>query len=249
MAKERVLLKISGEALRGQACDDCDFPIKNDEVCNGYNIESINFMAEEINSIKNLFELAIVVGGGNLIRGTKLKESLGLQDSVTPDHAGMLATIINAIIFQDILENKFGLETRVMSAIEVRAVAEPYIKRRAIRHLEKGRLVLLAGGTGNPKFTTDTAMVLRAEEIGAKKVLKGTKVEGIFDKDPKIYSDAKFISKISYLDYLNMKLEILDSTSVTLASDNSLIIKVFNVFKEGNLRRVLVDGDIGSEIS
>ena len=219
------------------------------EACNGYDIDAINFIAAEINSVINLFQLAIVMGGGNVIRGTKLKKSLDLQDSVTPDHAGMLATLINAIIFQDILENKFGLETRVMSAIEARAVAEPYIKRRAIRHLEKGRLVLLAGGTGNPKFSTDTAMILRAEEIGAKKVLKGTKVEGIFDKDPKIHFDAKFISKISYLDYLNMKLKIVDSPSVALASDNLLVIKVFNIFKEGNLRRVLVDGDIGSEIS
>jgi len=236
MAKDRVLLKISGESLSGEAC-------------NGYDIDAINFIAAEINSVINLFQLAIVMGGGNVIRGTKLKKSLDLQDSVTPDHAGMLATLINAIIFQDILENKFGLETRVMSAIEARAVAEPYIKRRAIRHLEKGRLVLLAGGTGNPKFSTDTAMILRAEEIGAKKVLKGTKVEGIFDKDPKIHFDAKFISKISYLDYLNMKLKIVDSPSVALASDNLLVIKVFNIFKEGNLRRVLVDGDIGSEIS
>lgn len=236
MAKERVLLKISGESLSGEGV----LGIKRKEM---------DYMAKEIISIEDLFELAIVVGGGNIIRGTQLKKEVRLQDSVVADYAGMLGTIINAIVFQDVLEKDFGLATRVLTAFEVKAVAEPFSKRKAISHLEKGRIVIFAGGTGNPDFSTDTAMVLRAHEIGAKIVLKGTKVEGIFDKDPKNDDSAVFIPKISYMDYLNRNLNIVDATAVTLARNHSLVIKVFDIFKEGNLRKILTGESIGSEIS
>lgn len=236
MAKERVLLKISGESLSGEG-----------KV--GHSREAMNFLAKEILSVKDLFELAIVVGGGNLIRGTVLKDKVLLQDGVVADYAGMMATVVNAIIFQNVLEEDFGLETRVSSALEVKQVAELFIRRKVISHLKKGRVVLLAGGTGNPDFSTDTAMALRAHEIGAKLVLKGTKVEGIFDKDPKAFSDAKLIPIIKYMDYLNLRLKIVDATAVTLASNHSLVLKVFNIFQAGNLRKILTGENIGSEIS
>lgn len=236
MPKEkRVLLKISGESLGGQT----SFGIKR---------EALDFIAEEINSIENLFELAIVVGGGNLIRGQQLKKDVLLKDSIVADQAGMLATIINAIILQDVLEKDFGLQTRVMSALEVRTTAEPYIRRRAINHLLKGRIVILAGGTGSPDFSTDTAMILRAHEIGASMVLKGTKVEGVFDKDPKLNPDAKFMPEVSYMDFLNMGLKIVDKTAVTQAMDRGIEIRIFDVFTKGNLKKVLIDGNIGSVI-
>lgn len=235
MAKERVLLKISGESLSGQA----NFGIKR---------EALNSIAEEITSVENLFELAIVIGGGNLIRGRQLKKEVRLQDSTVADYAGMMATIINAIILQEVLEKDFGLQTRVMSALEVRSIAEPFIRRMAISHLEKGRIVILAGGTGNPDFSTDTAMVLRAHEVGASMVLKGTKVEGIYDKDPKTDPAAKFMPEVSYMDFLNMGLGIVDKTAVTQAMNHSIEIRVFDIFTKGNLKRVLVDRNIGSVI-
>lgn len=233
--KTTVLLKVSGEVLSGQART-------------GFNKDAMDFIASEIVSVKDRCRLAVVIGGGNLIRGTRLKQDAGLKDSVVADYAGMLATIINAITFQEVLERKFGLDTRVMSAIEARAVAEPYLRRKATNHLEKGRVVLLAGGTGNPDFSTDTAMVLRAHEIGADVVLKGTKVDGIFDKDPEKFKDAAPISHIRYMDYLQKRLEIIDATAVTLASKHALEVKIFNIFKKGNLKKVLEGKLIGSTI-
>lgn len=236
MAKEkRVLLKISGESLGEQT---------------GSNIkrEALDFIAEEIVSIENLFELAIVVGGGNLIRGQKLKQEVCLQDSVVADYAGMLATIINAIILQEFLEKNFGLKTRVMSALEVPPFAELFVRRKAMSHLEKERVVILAGGIGNPDFSTDTAMVLRAHEIGANVVLKGTKVEGIFDEDPKLNPDAKFLPEVSYMDFLNRGLKIVDKTAVTKAMDHNIEIRIFDIFTKGNLKKVLMEGNIGSVI-
>lgn len=231
-----VLLKVSGEALGGRSRS-------------GFDKDAMDSLAGEIVSVKNLCKLAIVIGGGNLIRGSRLKQEVGLEDSVVADYAGMLATVINAITFQEVLERKFGLETRVLSAIEARTVAEPYIRRKALSHLEKGRVVLLCGGTGNPDFSTDTAMVLRAHEIGAGMVLKGTKVDGIFDKDPERFKDAKPIERISYLEYLNKHLEIIDATAVTLASKHGLTVRIFNIFKKGNLKKVLMGEPIGSTIS
>ncbi|MBI2057945.1 MAG: UMP kinase [Candidatus Yanofskybacteria bacterium] len=236
MAKERVLLKISGESLSGEGKT-------------GHDRKAMDFLAKEILTVKDLFELAIVVGGGNLIRGTTLKKEVLLQDGVVADYAGMVATIINAAVFQNVLEEDFGLETRVASALEVKEVAELFIRRKVISHLNKGRVVLLAAGTGKPDFSTDTAMVLNAHEIGAKIILKGTKVDGIFDRDPKKDDAAVLIPNISYIDYLNRNLNIVDTTAVTLARNHSLRIKVFNIFKEGNLRKILTGENIGSEIS
>jgi uridylate kinase len=235
MTKERVLLKISGESMGGQG----QF---------GINREALDFIAKEIVSVVNLFELAIVVGGGNIIRGTQLKKEIGIESAVA-DYAGMISTIINAISLQSVLERDYGLKTRVLSALEIRTVAEPYIRRRAMHHLEEGRVVIFAAGTGNPDFSTDTAMVLRAHEIGASLALKGTKVEGIFDRDPQKDAEAKLIGKIGHMDYLNRGLRILDSTAVTLAKEQGIPICVFNIFQEGNLRRALVTRDIGSTIA
>ena len=244
MAKERVLLKISGETLLKVFDEPSETQTKI-----GYNRKAINFIAEEIVSVKDLFELAVVIGGGNLIRGTQLREEVLLQDGVVADYAGMLGTVVNAIVFQEILEKDFGLETRVQTGLEVKSVAEPFIRRKAVSHLRKGRIVIFAGGTGNPDFSTDTAMVLRAYEIGASLILKGTKVDGIFDKDPNSFKDASFIPQVSYIDYLNRHLKIVDETAVTLASKHSLVLKVFNIFKEGNLRKILTGENIGSKIS
>lgn len=235
MAKERVLLKIGGETLSGQA----NFGIRR---------EALDFITEEIISVKNLFELAIVVGGGNLIRGQQLKKEVRLQDSVVADYAGMMATVINAVVLQDVLEKDYGLETRVMSAIEVRNVAEPFIRRKAMGHLGKGRIIILAGGTGNPDFSTDTAMILRAHEVGAEIVLKGTKVPGIYDKDPKSDQTAQFLPEVSYADYLRLDLKIVDRTAITQAMNHGIKIRIFEIFTKGNLKRVLVDQDIGSVI-
>ncbi|HEY4484666.1 MAG TPA: uridine monophosphate kinase [Candidatus Paceibacterota bacterium] len=238
MARERVLLKISGEALSGEGVS-------------GLRRDKMNLMAKEIVSVEDLFELAIVVGGGNIIRGTQLIEEVHLQDPVVAHYAGMVGTIINAIVFQSVLEDDFGLETRVQSAIEVRDVAEIFCRRKALSHLRKGRIVIFASGTGSPYFSTDTAMVLRACEIGAKTAFKGTKVDGIFDRDPKKDDAAVLIPKISYMDYLSRvpKLNIIDGPAVAVARDRSLVLKVFNIFKEGNLKRILTGENIGSEIS
>lgn len=235
MKKLRVLLKISGETLSGQA----NFGVRR---------EALDFIAEEIVSVENLFELAIVVGGGNLIRGQQLKKEVRLQNSVVADYAGMMATVINAMILQDVLEKDYGLKTRVMSAIEVRNVAEPFIRRKATSHLEKGRVIILAGGTGNPDFSTDTAMVLKAHEIGAKIVLKGTKVPGVYNKDPKLDPMAQFLSEVRCADFLSLDLKVVDRTAITQAMNHGIKIRIFDIFTKGNLKRVLVDQDIGSII-
>lgn len=229
--RTRVLCKFSGEVLSGQARSLWD-------------PEATTFVVNEIISVARSFELAIVIGGGNIVRGHVLKKKLGLNAAVA-DYVGMVATNLNALILQDLLEKK-GLPTRLMTAIAMPGIAEPHIRRRAIRHLEKGRVVIFAGGTGNPFVSTDFAMVSRAGEIDAIRILKGTKVEGIYTKDPQLYKDTEFIRKISYHEYLRRKLTIVDASAIALASEHLLPVVVFNIFKKGNLRRVLESQDIGS---
>lgn len=236
MAKERVLLKISGETLGTLESGN-------------YDPERLHKQAWEIVSVKDLFELAIVVGGGNLIRGRELMPKLNLKNRSEIDFAGMIATVANALILGIVLRKHYGLEVRVMSAIAMNQVAEPYIIGRAVRHLEKGRVIILAGGTGNPFTSTDSAMTLRGHELEAQHILKGTKVDGVFDQDPATHPDAKLLSQVGYQQFIEMDLGIIDSEAIAFARKCRLPIKVFNIFKEGNLRRVLVDRDIGSEIS
>jgi uridylate kinase len=227
----RILLKLSGEALMGNA---------------GYGIEpgTLSQIADEVIEIHGLgVEVALVIGGGNIFRGVAASSS-GM-DRAGADYMGMLATLINALAMSDALEAR-GVKTRVMSALEVSRVAEPYIRRRAIRHLEKGRLVIFAAGTGNPFFTTDTAASLRAMEIGAEIVMKATKVDGVYDKDPKKHKDARMFRRLSYLDVLNRGLEVMDSTAISLCRDNNLPILVFNMTKPGNIRRVVLGEPLGT---
>ena len=190
-------------------------------------------------------ELGLVVGGGNIVRGTAASEA-GM-DRVAADTMGMLATVINALAMQDLLERK-GLATRLMTAIRMDAVAEPYIRRRAVRHLEKGRVVLFAGGTGNPYFTTDTAAALRAIEIGADAILKATKVDGIYSADPRIVPDAEFIEKISYMDVLKRDLRVMDTTAISMCRDNDLPIVVFDICRQGAVRAILSGESVGSTV-
>ncbi|WP_297453215.1 UMP kinase [Persephonella sp.] len=230
---KRVLLKLSGEALMG----DQDY---------GIDPLFIDELAEEIKSVYEIgAEIAIVIGGGNIFRGVK-GSSMGM-DRATADYMGMLATVINALALQDILEKK-DVPTRVMSAIEMRQIAEPYIRRRAIRHLEKGRIVIFAAGTGSPFFTTDTTGALRATEIKADVLLKATKVDGIYDKDPVKHPDAKLLKEISYLDVINKNLKVMDHTALTLCMENNLPIIVFNIKKKGNLMKILLGEPIGSVV-
>lgn len=236
MHKKRVVLKMSGEVF-GEKSSKTHF-----------SAEAIDFIANEMVSVVDVAEMAIVVGGGNLLRGAEIQKTLSLEDSTVCDHVGMLATAMNALIFQGILEQKFNIETRVMTATEMRSFAELFIRRRAIRHLEKGRVVILAGGTGNPNFSTDTAMVLRAHELNADMTLKGTKVDGIYDKDPQKHPNAKKLELVSHTDYLSMDLRILDSAAVALARNLKWPIHVFNIFKKGNLKRVITGESIGSKI-
>jgi uridylate kinase len=227
----RILLKLSGEALMGKQ---------------GYGIEPavLSQLADEVIDVQSLgVDIALVVGGGNIFRGVA-GASTGM-DRAHADYMGMLATLINALAMQDALEGR-GSKTRVMSAVEVQRVAEPYIRRRAIRHLEKGRLVIFAAGTGNPFFTTDTAASLRAMEIGAEIVMKATKVDGVYDKDPNKHKDARLFKQLSYLDVLNRNLEVMDSTAISLCRDNSLPILVFNMTKPGNIRRVVLGERLGT---
>ena len=227
----RILLKLSGEALMGNA---------------GYGIEAATLaqIADEIVDIHGLgVELALVIGGGNIFRGVAASSS-GM-DRAGADYMGMLATLINALALSDAVEAR-GVKTRVLSALEVQKVAEPYIRRRAIRHLEKGRLIIFAAGTGNPFFTTDTAASLRAMEIGAEIVMKATKVDGVYDKDPKKHKDARMFRRLSYLDVLNRGLEVMDSTAISLCRDNNLPILVFNMTKPGNIRRVVLGEPLGT---
>ncbi len=233
-AYKRILLKLSGEALIGKQ----DFGI--DEVV-------ADQIAEEIQEIVALgVETAVVIGGGNIFRG--LAASARGMDRATADYMGMLATIINALALSDALERS-GVTTRVVTAIEMRAVAEPFVRRRAIRHLEKGRVVLFAAGTGNPYFTTDTAAALRAMEVRAEIILKGTKVDGVFTADPISKPDATLLESISYLRVLEQELKVLDATAISLCMDNNLPIIVFNIQKTGNLRRAVMGEQVGSLVA
>ena len=212
----------------------------------GISSEMIRFVAEEIRSIVELgVQTAVVVGGGNIFRGIAAS-SFGM-DRTAADHMGMLATIINSIALQDALE-KLGVQTRVQTAISMHQVAEPYILRRAIRHLEKGRVVIFGAGTGNPYFTTDTAAVLRGQEIHAEILLKATKVDGVYDSDPMKNKDAMMFKQISYMEALEKKLRIMDLTAISLAMDNDLPLAVFKLSEKGNIRKVICGADIGTRI-
>jgi uridylate kinase len=231
---KRILLKLSGEALLG----DEDYGI--DPVI-------IDRIATEILEVLNTgVQIAIVIGGGNIFRGAGLAES-GI-DRVTGDHMGMLATLMNSLALQDSME-KVGVDARVMSAISVHAVSEDYIRRRATRHLEKGRVVIIAGGTGNPFFTTDTAAALRAIEIGANIVLKATKVDGVFSADPNIDKNAQMFKSLSYDEVIEGKLGVMDTNAIVLCRDQHMPIRVFNVFGSGNLMRIVRGEEVGTIIS
>ncbi|NVM21897.1 MAG: UMP kinase [Desulfobacterales bacterium] len=228
---KRILVKLSGEALMG----DQRF---------GIGPEMISYLGEEIRSVYDLgVQIALVVGGGNIFRGVAAS-SYGM-DRTSADHIGMLATVINSLALQDALEKK-GVQTRVQTAIEMAALAEPYILRRAIRHLEKGRVVIFAAGTGNPYFTTDTAAALRAQEIHADVLMKATKVDGIYDADPVVHVGAKKMESIEYLEVLKRKLKVMDSTAISLAMDNQLPVIVFSFLVKGNLRRAVCGENIGT---
>jgi uridylate kinase len=232
-AFSRVLLKLSGEALMG----DQSF---------GITPETTTLIAREIGEIQQLgVQVAIVIGGGNLFRG--LAASARGMDRATADYMGMLATVINALALQDALE-QVGVTTRVATAIEMRAVAEPFIRRRALRHLEKGRVIVFAAGTGNPYFTTDTAAALRAMEMRAEVILKGTKVDGIYTADPMLDPSAKRYEMISYLEVIDRGLKVMDATAITLCMDNKLPIIVFNLQQRGNLRRVIMGEPVGTRV-
>jgi uridylate kinase len=230
---KRVLLKLSGEALLGKQSS-------------GVDPEVASFIAEEIKSVADLdIQLAIVIGGGNIFRG--LEASSRGMDRTSADYMGMLATVINSLALQSALEMQ-GIPTRVQSSIEMREIAEPFIQRRAIRHLEKGRIVIFAGGTGNPYFTTDTAASLRAMEINADVIMKATKVDGVFDSDPVKNKTAVMYDKISYIDVLSKNLKVMDATAISLCRDNKLPILVFNMQKKGNIRRAICGEKIGTYV-
>jgi uridylate kinase len=231
----RILLKLSGEALMG------DQPYGIDPVVTSR-------IAKEIAEIQQLgVETAVVIGGGNIFRG--VAASARGMDRATGDYMGMLATVINALALQDALERQHGVLTRVVTAIEMRAVAEPFIRRRAIRHLEKGRVVVFAAGTGNPYFTTDTAAALRAMEIKADIIFKATKVDGIYTADPVVHPEATRFDTISYLQVLEQGLKVMDATAITLCMDNRLPIVVFNLRTPGNLRRAVMGESVGSIVT
>jgi uridylate kinase len=230
---KRILLKISGEVLTGKR----DYGI--DPVV-------IQQIAHEVKEVKNLgVEMAIVIGGGNIFRGVAAS-SKGM-DRASADDMGMLATVINGIALQDALE-KIDVHTRVQTAIEMRQVAEPYIRRRAIRHLEKGRVVIFAGGTGNPYFTTDTTASLRAMEIGAEAILKGTKVDGVYDKDPLLNKGARKYDELTYLDVLKKQLKVMDATAISLCMDHQIPIIVFSLKEKGNIKRLMLGDRVGTTV-
>ena len=231
---KRILLKLSGEALMGESSYGIDPAVATR-------------IAQDIAEIQSLgVQTAIVIGGGNIFRG--LAASARGMDRSTGDYMGMLATVINALALQDALE-KNGVPTRVLTAIEMRAVAEPFIRRRAVRHLEKGRVVVFAAGTGNPYFTTDTAAALRAMEMKAEVILKATKVDGIYDADPMIEPNATRFDRISYLQVLEQGLKVMDATAISLCMDNRLPIVVFNLRTPGNIRRALIGEPVGSLVT
>ena len=232
-AFRRILLKLSGEVLAGEQ---------------GFGIDPKK-ATELANEVKSIYEMGgsigLIIGAGNIFRG--LQASSKGMDRVTGDYLGMLATIMNAISLQDALE-KVGVETRTLSAITVSKIGEPYIRRRALRHMEKGRVVIIAGGTGNPYFTTDTAAALRATELYAEVLIKGTKVDGVYDKDPIVYSDAKRYKNISFNEVLSKNLRVMDLTAITLCKENALPIRVFNINNKGDLKRLLNGEDIGTTV-
>jgi uridylate kinase len=233
-AFRRIVLKLSGEALAGTQGYGIDPPV-------------LDRIGEEVREVADLgVQIAIVIGGGNIFRG--VAASAAGMDRATADYMGMLATIINALALQDSLE-KAGVQTRVLSAIEMRAVAEPYIRRRAIRHLEKGRVVIFAAGTGNPFFTTDTAGALRAVEIGADAIIKATKVDGVYSADPKLDPAAKRIERLTYIEVLNRGLGVMDTTAISLCMDNKLPIVVFDLMRAGNIKRIVLGEAVGSIVS
>ena len=230
-AYQRLVLKLSGEVLAGDK---------------GFGIDpaKANSLAQEIKSIHDMgISIGLIIGAGNIFRGIQVA-SKGMQ-RVTGDYLGMLATIMNAVCVQDALEN-LGTVTRTLSAITVAQIAEPYIRRRAIRHLEKGRIVIVAGGTGNPYFTTDTAAALRATELGAEVLIKGTKVDGVYDKDPFLHPDAKMYEKVSFKEAIQKELRIMDMTAISLCKENSLPIRVFNINKSGELKKLVLGERIGT---
>ena len=228
---KRILLKLSGEALKGKREFGIDF-------------EETALIAEQINEIQALgVEIAIVIGGGNIFRGVPASKN-GI-DRVTADYMGMIATMINALALQGALEN-IGVITRVQTAIEMQKLAEPYVRRKAVGHLEKGRVVIFAGGTGNPYFSTDTAAALRAVEIEAEIVLKATKVDGVYSSDPLSNKKAKRFSSIDYLEVITKRLKVMDSTAISLCMDNNLPIVVFNMAQNGNIRKVIMGENIGT---
>jgi uridylate kinase len=233
-AYRRIVLKLSGEALAGSQGYGIDPPV-------------LDRIGEEVREVADLgVQLAIVIGGGNIFRG--VAASAAGMDRATADYMGMLATIINALALQDSLE-KAGVQTRVLSAIEMRAVAEPYIRRRAIRHLEKGRVVIFAAGTGNPFFTTDTAGALRAVEIGADAIIKATKVDGVYSADPKVDPAARRLERLTYIEVLNRGLGVMDTTAISLCMDNKLPIVVFDLMQAGNIKRIVLGEPVGSIVS
>ena len=230
----RILLKLSGEAIGGP-----------DGI--GINDKAVQSMAEQICEVRELgVQVVVVVGGGNIFRG--LSGSKRGVERATGDYMGMLATIINSLALQDALE-KLGAPTRVQSAIAMSQIAESFIRRRAVRHLEKGRVVIFGGGTGNPYFSTDTAAALRANEIGAEVILKATKVDGIYDSDPKLNPNAKRFTQISYIDALQKRLQVMDSTAFSLCMDNKMPIIVFDFFRPHNLRRVVLGEKVGTLVT
>lgn len=232
-AYHRILLKLSGESLEGKQ---------------GFGIdgETVHAISKELRDVHRLgVQIAIMVGGGNIFRGARQK---GFEiDRATGDYMGMLATVLNALALQDALE-KVGVHTRVQSAIEMHQVCEPFIRRRATRHLEKGRVVIFAAGTGNPYFSTDTAAALRAMEIKADVILKATRVDGIYDADPEKVSDAKFFAEITYRDVLHQNLKVMDATAISLCMDNGMPIVIFNMHKPGNIRRAVLGERVGSTV-
>jgi uridylate kinase len=231
---DRVLVKLSGEVLMGSQTFGIDPDVAQS-------------MAREIHGVHSLgVQTAAVIGGGNIFRG--IAPSARGMDRVSADHMGMLATVINAVALQDALE-KLGIHTRVMSAIEMRAIAEPFIRRRAMRHLEKGRVVIFAAGTGNPYFSTDTAAALRAMEIKADVIMKGTRVAGIYSADPETDAQATFFETITYREVIEKRLKVMDTTAISLCMDNKLPILVFDVREPGNMRRVVLGERVGTKVT
>jgi len=230
----RILLKLSGEALLGKHAYGIDVAI-------------LRSLSQEIRDVSSLgVQVALVVGGGNIFRGIQTSRQYGI-DRVSADYMGMLATVINSLALQERLERD-GVMTRVLSAIEMRSIAEPYIRRRALRHLEKGRVVIFAAGTGNPYFTTDTAAALRAMEINSDAILKATRVDGVYDKDPMLHKKAKMFKELTYIDVLQRNLKVMDATAISLCMDNDLPIVVFNLTKRGNIRKVIMGEKIGTVV-